>query len=201
MNEVVIDIETIPSRLNQQVAEIMNQRLAKKKDKDQAKFCSLYWAFGNIVCIGIGIDGKVQTLTGDEKDILMAFWTLMGRKTDEFSPTACRYITFNGKDFDIPFIKNRSALTGIKPSVKIPTRRYYNDHHFDVMEELTNYFQGLELSLKEYCTIFDIRNSDDTDGGDIYALWLKGDKAAIEKHCASDVRSTFELYQKIKDCC
>jgi predicted PolB exonuclease-like 3'-5' exonuclease len=201
MNEVVIDIETVPGTLTQPTAEIMTRLLAKKKDKDQSKFCALTWAFGRIVCIGISIDGKVQTLMGNETDILMAFWTLVGRKTDEFSPMTCRYITFNGKDFDIPFINFRSALTGIEPSVEIPRRRYYKDRHFDVMEELSNYFNGLQLSLKDYCTIFDIRNTDETDGADIHSLWLKGDREAIEKHCASDVRYTLELYKRIKNCC
>ena len=56
-----------------------------------------------------------------------------------------------------------------------------------------------ESTVKEYCKIFGIENADDTDGSEIHSLWLKGDKLAIEKHCASDVRATFALYEKIKD--
>jgi DNA polymerase elongation subunit (family B) len=201
MSEVVIDIETIPGKLSQEITGIMNYRLAKKKDKDANKFCSLEWAFCHIVCIGVGINGQISTLTGSEKEMLTAFWLVVGTKREDFLPDVSRYVTFNGKDFDIPFIKNRSAVNGIKPTVRIPTRRYYNDHHFDVFEELTNHFQGTEFSLKEYCTIFGIENKDDTSGGDVYALWLKGDIAAIEKHCAADVRATSELYQKVKDYC
>ena len=199
MRDIVIDIETIPGKFGQDVMEIANKKLAKKKDKDLNKMCSVEWPFGHIICIGVGIDGKIGTLIGDEKDVLDAFWVLVGRKTDDFSPAETRYVTFNGKDFDIPFIINRSAINGIVPTVRIPTRRYYNDRHFDVLEELSNHFTSNELKLKEYCKIFGIENADETDGSEVHALWLKGDKAAIEKHCASDVRATFALYEKIKD--
>ncbi len=198
MSEIVIDIETIPGKLSKGVMEIANQRLAKKKDKDMNKLCSVEWPFAHIICIGVGIDGKVGTLIGEEKEVLEAFWVLIGRKTDDFQPHDSRYVTFNGKDFDIPFIINRSAINGIVPTVRIPTRRYYNDRHFDVFEELSNHFQSSEFKLKEYCKIFGIENDDDTDGSEVHALWLKGDKATIEKHCASDVRATFALYEKIK---
>jgi predicted PolB exonuclease-like 3'-5' exonuclease len=199
MSEIVIDIETIPGKFGQDVMEIANQRLAKKKDKDMNKLCSVEWPFAHIICIGVGIDGRVGTLIGEEKDVLEAFWVLIGRKTDEFQPHNSRYVTFNGKDFDIPFIINRSAINGIIPSVRIPTRRYYNDRHFDVLEELSNHFQSTELKLKDYCKIFGVENTDDIDGSEIYSLWLKGDKAAIEKHCASDVRATHGLFERIKN--
>ncbi len=199
MNEIVIDIETVPGKLGPEIMEIANQRCARKRgdNKDIYRYCSLNPEFGQICCLGIGTGEKIATLAGmPEKDILEGFWTLMREKASDKRDT--KFVTFNGKGFDIPFIIKRSAFLGIPPTVKISTRRYDTQFHFDCLEVLSNYFQGEIFSLKHYCQMFGIENHDDADGGDIYSLWLKGDKAAIEKHCAADVLATLALYQKIR---
>lgn len=202
MNEIVVDIETIPGKLGPEATKIANERCARKRgdNKDIYRYCSLRPEFGCIVAIGIGgaanlYENGIGVITGDERKILSQFWGLMNALKD------FKMVTFNGKSFDVPYIIKRSAFLGIPPSVRISTRRYDTQFHFDCLEVLTNYFQSDKsdrFSLKDYCQMFGIENRDDTDGGDIYPLWLKGDIAAIEKHCASDVQATLALYQKIK---
>lgn len=194
MNEICIDIETIPAQgqTQEQRAVATSVCTGKRAVKDSA--LSPY--SGQIICLGVGIGDHVATLAGmPEKDILEAFWTLMGKQA--VNP---RYVTFNGKKFDIPFILARSGILGIKPTVVIPRRRYYNDKHFDVLEELTNYYEHKWLSLKEYCWAHGIAHTDTIDGSMIYSLWAAGDTKSIEHHCAEDLKSTMALYNQIKGC-
>jgi predicted PolB exonuclease-like 3'-5' exonuclease len=193
MSLICIDIETIPiQRLRTEEVEIVKKLCTgKKKIKDTALSP---WS-GCIVCIGVGIDDNVATIANmAEKDILDAFWILMREKASN-----ARFVTFNGKRFDIPFINRRSTMLHTRKTVDIPTRLYYNDRHFDVMEELTVHFTEQWLSLKEYCILHDIPVTDTVDGSLVYALWSQGNIRAIEEHCAEDIRSTMALYRRITD--
>jgi predicted PolB exonuclease-like 3'-5' exonuclease len=191
VNEIGIDIETIPGQgLRVEEAEIAKKLCTGTKAiKDMALSP---WS-GQIVCIGVSIDNKIATLANmPEKDILEAFWILMREKAK-----GARFVTFRGKKFDIPFITRRSDKLNVKKTYNISTRLYYNDQHFDVMEELTDHFTEKWLSLKEYCILHDIPTTDTVDGSLVYALWSQGNIKAIEEHCAEDVRSTMALYRRI----
>lgn len=204
-NEIVIDIETIPyQNLSRELLSIAEQKIARKKgdNRDIDKFCSLNAEFGQIVCIGIGSvldEAKpphfaVFTKKGNnEREILEYFWNAL------FEAKNTKIITFNGKGFDIPYILKRSAILGVLPSMKISTRRYDTMQHFDVMETLTNFFQGEMFSLGTYCKLYGIAHDDSVSGGDVFALWKAGNIEAIKAHCTADVQATWELYQKIKN--
>jgi predicted PolB exonuclease-like 3'-5' exonuclease len=199
MNEICIDIETIPQQgLSNELTEIANQKIAKKREgnNDFVKFCSLDPHFGEICCIGIGIGINVATIAAvPEKEILEAFWRIMEQRA--LYP---RFITFNGKNFDFPFIIKRSAINGIMPTVRIVTRKYDTQFHFDCMEVLADFSSSFDkmVSLRNACKIYGIPNDDNSSGGDIYGLFMKGQIKEIEKHCAADVKATMQLYEKLK---
>lgn len=201
MNEIVIDIETIPNQnISREILSIAEQKIARKKgaNNDIDKFCSLNAEFGHICCIGIGemVGDKFSVITNAETDegvVLQRFWNYLREGKD------IKIVSFNGKGFDVPYILKRSAILGVLPSVRISTRRYDITQHFDVMEVLTNYFQGEMFSLGAYCKLYGIDNCDTSHGSDIFPLWKAGNIEAIKAHCAADVKATWELYQKIKN--
>lgn len=199
VNEIVIDIETIPCQgLSTELTEIANQKCAKKRtgNNDFTKFCSLDPHFGQICCIGIGIDDKIATLAYmPEIDILSAFWELMFDKANN-----AKFVTFNGKSFDVPFIIKRSAVHGLLPTAKISTRKYDTSFHFDCMEVLADFSNDYSkvVSLKTACKIYGIPHNDETSGSDVYSLFMQGKIKEIEQHCAADIKATQQLYQKLK---
>jgi DNA polymerase elongation subunit (family B) len=211
---VCIDIETIPCQgLHDELLEIARQKTEKKRTKDKesddgskedassvklVKFCSLNPGFGQIVCIGVGFDigsgVDVQMFSGrDETAVLNQFWAFLSPRRNS------KIVTFNGKSFDVPFIIKRSAILGILPTVRISTRRYETDRHFDVFELLTDFYNCKEkFSLHAYCKMFGVENMDTSTGSEVFQLWKEGRISEIESHCAEDVRSTLGLHSKIQ---
>ncbi len=191
---ICIDIETINAQGLSKEQQMIADRICsgKKSPKDP----SLNAWSGQIICIGIGIDDNIATLAGmPEKDLLEAFWTLVRDKIAQHV-----IVTFNGKDFDIPFIQKRSGIRKVFQGQKMPSitcNRYYNDRHFDVMQVLSNFGKETWMSLQDYCIMYGIPVDDPITGCDIGPLWMAGRIKEIEQHCASDVRLTLELYKRI----
>lgn len=195
MNELVIDLESIPNmQLPKEILDIAAQKMNSKRsgNKDILRFQSLTPEFGQIITIGVMRNEYISVFTGDERKVLESFWSAM------FEPYT-RIVGFNSKGFDIPYIKKRSAILGITPSFPPSTRRYDTERHFDCMEVLSNFGANDYMSLSAYCKIFSIPYNDEISGADIFSLWKKGDIENIKKHCAADVKAIWELYQKIKD--
>lgn len=79
---------------------------------------------GRVVCIGMLIDDGAQleelAITGEnEVNILTEFWATI-RPTDVI-------VGHNVHEFDIPFIRQRSWILGIRPSRTIDLRKFYED--------------------------------------------------------------------------
>ncbi len=191
---ICIDIETINAQGLSKEQQMVADRMCSGKRAIKSPSLSA-WS-GQIICIGVGIDDKIATLANmPEKEMLEAFWTLIMDKI-----THHVIVTFNGKDFDIPFIQKRSGMLKVHYGQKMPSitcNKYYNDRHFDVMQVLTNYGKEQWLSLQDYCIMFGIPIEDSMNGCDVGPLWAAGRIREIEQHCASDVRATLELYHRI----
>ncbi len=132
----------------------------------------------------------------NEKEMLQKFWDI-AEKYDTF-------VTFNGRQFDVPFLMVRSAVHGIRPSKNLLANRYLNAQpgnarHIDLFDQLTFYGAlrrkgGLHL----WCRAFGIASpkAQGVDGDDVKALFENGKSANIARYNARDLRATYELYMK-----
>ena len=75
--------------------------------------------------------GQRTYISGSEKQILEKFW--------EFFESDSRFITFNGRQFDGPFLMIRSAINGIVPKRDLVGYRYGFHPNCDLREAL-NFF-------------------------------------------------------------
>lgn len=137
---------------------------------------------------------KFEVMT--EKDMLQKFWSV-AEKYDTF-------VTFNGRQFDVPFLMVRSAVNGIRPSKNLLANRYLNyqpesARHIDLFDQLTFYGAlrrkgGLHL----WCRAFGIESpkAQGVDGDDVKALFDSGRGADIARYNSRDLRATYELYMK-----
>ena len=100
-----------------------------------------------------------------------------------------KIITFNGKSFDIPFIKIRAAILGIQIP-PLSSRKYETDRHFDVREILTNFGANQKGTLKEWSIVFGCEPPKDS-GKDIHLL-TKEEREERERRNAR----RRELYRK-----
>src|SRR5579872_854778 len=123
MKRLYLDIETIPAgedKLEQlkYLYEKKKGKFKKKKTEDSEEFITFEefvektgtdGAFGRIVCIGYAIDDKpAEALEGDEREMLEKFWSI--------AANADLFIGHNIRDFDLPFIVQRSMVLGVKPT-------------------------------------------------------------------------------------
>ncbi len=135
---------------------------------------------------------KVKYISSDERGILHNFWNTI-KNYD-------RFITYNGRSFDIPFIVARSIYHRLNPTKNILTNRYYKNEHFDIYDQLTGYNATRGYSLEMWCKTFGITNPKEKgiDGSKVGDYYKKGLIKEIADYCNRDVIATAELFERIK---
>lgn len=139
-------------------------------------------------------EGQCKFEVMDEKAMLQKFWEIV-EKYDTF-------VTFNGRQFDVPFLMVRSAIHGIRPTKNLLANRYLNYHpsnarHIDLIDQLTFYGALRKKgSLHLWCRAFGIESpkTQGVDGDDVKALFESGKSVDIARYNARDLRATYELY-------
>lgn len=149
----------------------------------------------------------VQLTNGDkcilstEKKLLEDFWRIL-RKYD-----SAQLISFNGRNFDAPFLMLRSALYGLRPSRNLMAGTKFNyPMHIDLIDELTffnpsAYGATRRFNFDFYTRAFGISSpkSEGIDGSMVGEFFNEGRIAEISEYCLRDVTATWELFLKWRD--
>lgn len=220
MKKLVIDIETVGTpweELDPYVREYTIKGLSEGDAEEARRAGGLSPFRGKIVAIGVVNIGdgrscvlyevpgqtdlrieKVGTRTyisGSEKQILEKFW--------EFFEGDSRFISFNGRQFDGPFLMIRSAINGIVPKRDLVGYRYGFHPNCDLREAL-NFFgtvnsRQFKFNLDLACKAFGVETSksEGIDGRSVETWYRAGRHREIADYCLDDVRATGELYEKI----
>lgn len=183
--------------------------LREQKAEDAKRFLSLYPLSSRVVVIGIkDIDQGKSILYYEsserqksdwnennemfeglpEKEMLEKFWKLIA----QFN----KVITFNGRNFDIPFLMVRSAMLGVKPSRNYLGNRYDASSHIDLLEQFTFYGITKKFNMDFYCHAFgiDTPKSKEISGNNVKEYYDRGDVMEIAKYNARDLTATEKLY-------
>lgn len=217
---IILDIETVGFEMESlsesqqefllRYAEKENDpEIKKEKIEETHRYLSLYPFTAKVLTIGLlntqtqgslvlyntekreewESDKNNKYLGIDEKELLRLFWSYI-QKTD-------RVITFNGRNFDIPFLMIRSALLNIKPSVNLITNRFNITKHIDLLDQFTFYGINKKFNLDFYCYSFGIKSpkSRGISGMEIKELYKAGKLKEIAVYCGDDIRATYELYK------
>jgi len=143
-------------------------------------------------------DANIVYRLGDEQYILNEFWKLLKSKNYDF------LITFNGREFDCPYLMLRSAVLGIKPLVNIMrgSEFNFNSYHIDLIKELTFFKHSpgarRKFSLDFYCKQFGIKSpkSGGVSGEIVGELYKNKEFQKIADYCIGDVIAESELFRK-----
>jgi DNA polymerase elongation subunit (family B) len=199
---LVIDIETVgqePETIPARAKEIL---LNVDTPEDQERILGslgLDPCTGRIICIGvhwIELDRSRVYCQPDERELLANFWSDIGHIRPQ------RFVTFNGKSFDFPYINIRSAISAvpIPRDVLLDTRRFSTDRHFDVREVLTNYDRYRKGTLEFFCEIFGVPSpKNGINGSNVGDYFRAGKLDEIAKYCLADCKATGELYLKLRN--
>jgi len=124
-----------------------------------------------------------------EKELIKRFWAVL----ELASP---RLVSFNGKRFDVPFLRIRS----FRYDLPVP-QPFENGEHLDVLEFL---FKGKNFSHSSYSLDFVARHfglkspKQRVDGSAVRRLFLEGKYEEVAKYCALDALTLYELYKKLE---
>jgi 3'-5' exonuclease len=220
MRRIVFDIETCAypfETLAESQREYLLRYAEKEPDPDKRqimiddaiRYTSLYPYTSKCIVIGIydvekeksyvyyeslkkeewtSEDGKVQYKGLSEKEMLESFWRI-AKRVDQF-------ITFNGRNFDVPFIMMRSAMLGVKVTKNLMGYRY-GDEHIDLLEQFTFYSATRKFNLDFYCHAFGIETPKTTkvSGMEVKNLYEAGRIKDIAVYCSKDIYATYQLYK------
>lgn len=129
-----------------------------------------------------------------ENNMLNGFWTILHKHALN---DGSHLITFNGKQFDLPFILHRSAILNIHPPSRIVMDKLLNKYNNSVHVDLYNWFGS--GSQVEWCYRMGITNSLERDGGKIPNWYEQGQMDLIKQKNSIDLFQMAEQYQRIKD--
>lgn len=131
-----------------------------------------------------------------EKEVLKEFW--------ETAQLYDQFITFNGRNFDGPYMMIRSAINRIKPTKNMVPYRYETEGygkvitHLDLLDRLTFFgtFRGRK-NLHLWCQAFGIKSpkEDGVTGNDVAQLFKDKKYLEIATYCAGDLWATKDLFE------
>ena len=121
--------------------------------------------------------------------MLKSFWKIV-KITDQI-------VTFNGRNFDVPFLMMRSAMLKIKPTKNFIKKRYDNSSHIDLLEQFTFYGLTRKFNLDFYCNAFGIESpkTKEISGMEVKNLYEAGRLRDIAIYCSRDIYATYQLYK------
>jgi 3'-5' exonuclease len=221
MKKLVIDIETVGTPWEDHdpyVREYLIKGMSEAEAEEEKRRGALSPFTGHIVAIGVvnaesgrscamyevpgqdellvKRDGNRTLIAGSEKLILQKFWDFLGKDD--------RFISFNGRQFDGPFLMIRSAIHGLVPRRDLVGYRYRFHPNCDLREALN--FSGtinprqMRFNLDLACKAFGVTSSksEGMDGRSVETLYRAGRYEDIALYCLEDVRATCELYLKLE---
>ena len=220
MRRIIFDIETCAypvESLSESQQEYLLRYSEKETEEDKKsqkrddaiRYLSLYPLTAKTIAIGIYHVEKEKTFVYYEssepeewvneeknisykglieKDMIQSFWRIVDF-TDQV-------ITFNGRNFDVPFLMMRSAMLEVKVSKNLMGYRY-GDEHIDLLEQFTFYGLTRKFNLDFYCHSFGIESpkSKDISGMEVKNLYEAGRIKDIAIYCSKDINATFQLYK------
>lgn len=200
--KLCLDIETLPAAggdidLIKKFWEEAKAKSTSTFRKTESNFdtffrnTSFQGEFGRILCICYAIDdGEVQSLSGDEKEILRKFW--------EIAKDADLFIGHNVMEFDLRFIYKRSVIHNIRPSRDLSFARYRSSPIFDTMKEWEKWgAQGTSLHKLSIALGLASPKEEGIDGSKVYDFYLAGKTDDIVKYCKRDVEATRKVYKRM----
>lgn len=107
-----------------------------------------------------------------------------------------RFIGWNHRAFDLPFLAKRCLINNIVPPFRLPLRSRFNDDQvLDLMTEWAGFREYAKQS--EAAKALGIPLPSDIDGKDLWALVEKNGVETAADKCSSDIGVLIEIYQRM----
>jgi hypothetical protein len=208
---VTIDIREMPQTIVKGITEV-----AQRKEWDIEKVLALNPLFSRVASIAVGSgrdDDKDCVLIAPpekdlergfpdlppwvrpmpEKEMLGAFWTLASQ--------ADTIVSFNGRGFDLPFLRTRSSILEQPVFIDLLSQPpYQHSPHLDLYLILTGGSRGTApMNLDAACYAYGIQSPKGAMDGSMVGHAFREKKFdEIAKYNLADVIATRALFQRLK---
>lgn len=214
MSSLVFDLETIGTSwetLDEETQAYLTKFAETEEKREEIKnTLGFYPLTGEIVAIGLYDPDKdiksvyfqapesdlehwyedkgIHYIVGNEATILEKFWATIRKYTT--------FVTFNGREFDCPYVALRSAVHKVKPTRNLLPYRYSDKEHVDLLDQLTFYRATRKFTLDYYCKRFGITSpkTEGVTGHDVPDMFAQKRYHEIAEYCMRDVIATGDLY-------
>ena len=175
-------------------AEARTQREKQEESYERSSFDGTY---SRIVCIGLLLfsdametRGAVSWYGADERELLRQFWA----RLKDIRPSL--FITHNGLGFDLPFIKKRSIIHRVKPSMDINLARFRTEPVYDTMAVWSNWDMRGWVKLDVLARALQVETKSGS-GKQVAEMWAQGRGRDIAEYCLQDTYVTYACYQRM----
>ena len=200
---LVIDIETMPdlSKVDMlpepSISKVLKDPIKIKEAQENAILeqiskMALKPETGIIACIGYGNITNGDIHIENEKEMLESFFKRISGKT---------IVTFNGINFDLPFIYKRAMLLNVDVPYSLESfiKHYSTTFHVDLMQIWSGWSSQGFVSLDYLSSLILGKKKVDFDFKEIPEL-LKTSNGIkrLSDYCLKDIELTTELFNKMK---
>jgi len=172
-------------------AEADEQRRSENELYERSAFDG---TFSRIICIGVlsfsdamEPQGSLCWYGSNEKELLRQFWTRLAQDRPSL------FITHNGLGFDLPFIKKRSVIHQVKPSVDVSLAKFRVEPVFDTMAVWSNWETRGWVKLDVLARALNVETKSGS-GKQVADLWARGQRREIAEYCLQDTYVTYACY-------
>jgi predicted PolB exonuclease-like 3'-5' exonuclease len=138
--------------------------------------------------------GTASIAEREEREILAGFWWMI----DQYRP---RVVTWNGRSFDAPVLKQRSLVYGLTAFAWHRTDprygydyRYNPNWHCDLMDVLCDNGASPRLGLEEAAVALGLPGKREGHGSEVTEMFAADQIERINRYCEGDVLNTYVLY-------
>lgn len=212
---ITFDIETIPTadikvinglrssikppaqyKKQDSIEKWMHENAKEELEKVVSK-TSLNGLYGNAACIAWCADeGEIFSSEKEmsEVEAINSFYQYIAL----FNSATIIFCGHNIAGFDLPFLKHRSIILGIKPPeclINAMNSKPWGGHVLDTMHMWSS-DKDKRVSMSELCAALGIEGKGDIDGSMVAELWFKDPEKVID-YCKEDVFRTREIYKRL----
>jgi predicted PolB exonuclease-like 3'-5' exonuclease len=216
----VFDIETIPDTSaaynllgtdEKEEQKLRDELEAYHLQITDGKNSFLRQPFHKVVAVSF-LEAEIDRSAGGERYILKELRSGGKENSSEkelleglfnyLSKSRPRFVSFNGRTFDLPVLKYRAMKYGISAPWLYHSGDKWNsynskwslDWHCDLIEGLSDFGTSARVKLNEVCSIMGFPGKFGVDGGKVSEMYDDGKIKEIRDYCETDVLNTYLVY-------
>lgn len=150
--------------------------------------------YSRIVCIGLlefsdqmEARSAISWYGENERELLRQFWARLGQDR----PTL--FITHNGLSFDLPFIKKRSIIHQVRPSLEINLAKFRTEPVYDTMAIWSNWDTRGWVKLDVLARALQV-DTKSGSGEQVAGMWEQRQGLELAQYCLQDTYVTYACY-------